>query len=121
MLPRLSQKDVEELTAYDIRGFAPDLVAGCDEEALPPSRSQERCWTRAIRPRLAAWVRDTARPLVEKALDQAGFAARGSSGGCGNSTLRAIRCSHPSDPCDRRSVSTSTRARPVIPISFGPS
>jgi len=61
---------------YDIRGFAPDLVAGGDEEALPPTRSQERRWTRAIRPRLAAWVRDTARPLVEKALDQAGFAAR---------------------------------------------
>ena len=35
---------------YDIRGFAPDLVAGGDDEALPPTRSQERRWTRAIRP-----------------------------------------------------------------------
>ena len=60
---------------YDIRGFAPDLVAGGDEEALPPTRSQERRWTRAIRPRLAEWVRDTARPFVEQELDQAGFAA----------------------------------------------
>ncbi|MDE0074724.1 MAG: nucleotidyl transferase AbiEii/AbiGii toxin family protein [Gammaproteobacteria bacterium] len=60
---------------YDIRGFAPDLVAGGDEEALPPTRSQERRWTRAIRPRLAEWVRDTAHPLVERELDEAGFAA----------------------------------------------
>jgi hypothetical protein len=61
---------------YDIRGFAPDLVAGGDEEALPPTRSQERRWTRAIRQRLAEWVRDTACPLVERELDQVGFAAR---------------------------------------------
>lgn len=61
---------------YDIRGFAPELVAGGDEEALPPTRSQERRWTRAIRPRLGEWVRDTARPLVERELAQAGLAAR---------------------------------------------
>jgi hypothetical protein len=61
---------------YDIRGFAPDLVAGGDEEALPPTRSQERRWTRAIRPRLAEWVRDIAGPLVQAELDQAGFTAR---------------------------------------------
>ena len=61
---------------YDIRGFAPDLVAGGDEEAIPPTRSQERRWTRAIRPRLAEWVRDTAAPLVRDRLDEAGFTAR---------------------------------------------
>ena len=61
---------------YDIRGFVPELVVGGDEEALPPTRSQERRWTRAIRPRLAEWVRDTARPLVERKLEQVGFAAR---------------------------------------------
>ena len=33
---------------YDIRAFAPDLVAGAKEEALPPTRSQEKRWTRAI-------------------------------------------------------------------------
>ena len=61
---------------YDIRGFAPDLVVGGDEEAIPPTRSQERRWTRAIRPRLAEWVRDTAGPLVREELERAGFPAR---------------------------------------------
>ena len=61
---------------YDIRAFAPDLVAGAGEEALPPTRSQERRWTRAIRARLAEWVREEARPIVEQRLAEAGFAAR---------------------------------------------
>ena len=61
---------------YDIRGFAPDLVAGGDDEALPPTRSQERRWTRAIRPRLAEWVRDTAGPLVQAELHRARFQAQ---------------------------------------------
>ena len=49
---------------YDIRAFAPDLVAGTGEAAIPPTRSQEKRWTRAIRARLAEWVRDEARPVV---------------------------------------------------------
>ena len=61
---------------YDIRGFAPDLVAGGDDEALPPTRSQERRWTRAIRPRLAEWVREVARPLIAEELERTGFSAR---------------------------------------------
>jgi hypothetical protein len=61
---------------YDIRGFAPDLVAGGDEEALPPTRSQERRWTRAIRPRLAEWVHEVAQPLVEEELERSRFPAR---------------------------------------------
>ena len=61
---------------YDIRGFAPDLVAGAGDEALPPTRSQEKRWTRAIRSRLADWVRDTAGPLVQEELACAGFPAR---------------------------------------------
>ena len=61
---------------YDIRSFAPDLVAGVGDEALPPTRSQERRWTRAIRPHLADWVRDRAGPLVEAELARAGFEAR---------------------------------------------
>ena len=61
---------------YDIRGFAPDLVVGGDAEALPPTRSQERRWIRAIRPRLADWVRDSAGPLVREELANAGFPAR---------------------------------------------
>ena len=61
---------------YDIRGFAPDLVAGGDEEAIPPTRSQERRWTRAIRPRLAEWVREEAAPLVGEDLARRGFEGR---------------------------------------------
>ena len=61
---------------YDIRAFAPDLVSGAGEEALPPTRSQEKRWTRAIRARLAEWVRDEVCPIVEEGLSRAGFAAR---------------------------------------------
>ena len=61
---------------YDIRAFAPDLVAGAGEEALPPTRSQERRWTRAIQARLAEWVREEVRPIVEQSLGEAGFASR---------------------------------------------
>ncbi len=61
---------------YDIRAFAPDLVSGAGDEALAPTRSQEKRWTRAIRARLAEWVRDQARPLVEERLSDAGFRAR---------------------------------------------
>ncbi len=61
---------------YDIRAFAPDLVSGAGDEALPPTRSQEKRWTRAIRTRLAEWVRDEARPIVEEGLSDAGFVAR---------------------------------------------
>ena len=60
---------------YDIRSFAPDLVAGGDEEALLPTRSQERRWTKAIRPRLAEWVLERASPLIEEELARAGFEA----------------------------------------------
>ena len=60
---------------YDIRAFAPDLVAGSSDEALPPTRNQEKKWTRMIRRRLTEWVRDQARPVVEEGLARAGFAA----------------------------------------------
>ena len=60
---------------YDIRAFAPDLVSGAGDEALPPTRSQEKRWTRAIRSRLAQWVRDEACPFVEEGLSEAGFVA----------------------------------------------
>ena len=61
---------------YDIRAFAPDLVSGAGDEAIPPTRSQEKRWTRAIRDRLAEWVRDRACPIVEEGLGRAGFLAR---------------------------------------------
>ncbi len=61
---------------YDIRAFAPDLVANAGAEALPPTRSQERRWTKAIRARLHDWVLDQAAPSVEAHLRRAGFEPR---------------------------------------------
>ena len=61
---------------YDIRAFAPDLVSGAGDDALPPTRSQEKRWTRAIRTRLAEWVRDEARPVLEASLSDAGLVAK---------------------------------------------
>ena len=61
---------------YDIRALAPDLVVGAGEDALPPTRSQERRWTRAIRERLAVWVREQALCAIEEGLGQAGLFAR---------------------------------------------
>ena len=61
---------------YDIRAFAPDLVSGVGDEALPPTRGQEKRWTRVIRARLADWVRDLACPTVEEGLARAGFEAQ---------------------------------------------
>ena len=60
----------------NIRSFAPDLVEGGDDEALPPTLSQERRWTRAIRPRLAEWVLEVAPPLVAEELERTRFLAR---------------------------------------------
>ena len=61
---------------YDIRAFATDLVSDAGEEARPPTRSQERRWTRAIRARLAEWVRTEASQVIEDGLTQAGFVPR---------------------------------------------
>ncbi len=71
---RRFSEDVD--VTYDIRAIAPDFVSGGDDEALPPTRSQEKRWTQAIRPRLAEWVRDEACPIVQEGLARAGFAAR---------------------------------------------
>ena len=66
---------------YDIRAFAPDLVAGAGVEALPETRSQEQRWSRAIRSRLAEWVREKAFAAVGEGLDQAGLSAEVSASG----------------------------------------
>ena len=74
---RVSRRFSEDIDiTYDIRAFAPDLVSGAGDEALPPTRSQEKRWTRAIRSRLAQWVQDEACPIVEEGLSDAGFLAR---------------------------------------------
>jgi hypothetical protein len=52
---------------YDIRAIASDLV-GNHSNALPPSRSQADRWTKVIRSRLSAWVRDEALVVVQEAL-----------------------------------------------------
>lgn len=49
---------------YDIRSFAPDLVTGSGDEALPTNRSQEKKWTREIRRRLADWTATWALPQL---------------------------------------------------------
>ena len=61
---------------YDIRAFAPDLVSGAGDEALPPTRSQEKSWTRAIRSRLVEWVREEACPFVAEGIARAGFVGK---------------------------------------------
>ena len=66
---------------YDIRAFAPDLVGGSGDEALPPTRSQQKRWTRAIRARLTEWVQDHACPIVEKGLASTGFIAEARTDG----------------------------------------
>ncbi|MCY4626841.1 MAG: nucleotidyl transferase AbiEii/AbiGii toxin family protein [Acidobacteria bacterium] len=58
---------------YDIRAIAPDLVGNSGPEALPPTRSQEQRWTKAIRARLSSWVRDEAAPALAEGLRRAGL------------------------------------------------
>ena len=66
---RVSRRFSEDIDiTYDIRAFAPDLLSGVGDEALPPTRSQEKRWTRSIRARLAEWARDEACPIVEAGL-----------------------------------------------------
>lgn len=57
---------------YDIRAIIPDLVADAGEDALPPTRSRERSWSRQIRRRLGAWVADEMMPAIERGLLEAG-------------------------------------------------
>ena len=60
----------------DIRAIAPDLVSGAGADALPPTRSQERRWTRMIRERLTTWVREQAVPEIAEQLARAGLKVR---------------------------------------------
>jgi hypothetical protein len=69
---------------YDIRTLAPDLVAdGVD--GLPPTRSQEKKWSKEIKIRLARWAEDVALPIIKSALKSANLQAnacgRGSNWG----------------------------------------
>ena len=53
--------------AYDIRALVPELV-GNQPNALPPSRSQEQKWTKAVREALGTWTHDVAMPVLLRAL-----------------------------------------------------
>ena len=59
---------------YDIRAFAPDIVAG-SEDGLPPNRSQSDRWTKKIRKNLEEWTRQEARAVIEEGLFHEGFHA----------------------------------------------
>jgi hypothetical protein len=59
---------------YDIRTLAPDLVVdGVD--GLPPTRSQEKKWSKEIKIRLARWAEDVALPIIKSALKSANLQA----------------------------------------------
>jgi hypothetical protein len=53
---------------YDIRRIAADLVGENNEEALPPTKSQEKRWTRDIRERLTKWAAEDVLPLLQRAI-----------------------------------------------------
>lgn len=61
---------------YNIRAIIPDLVADAGEDALPPTRSRERSWSRQIRRRLGTWVADEMMPAIERELLEAGLPTR---------------------------------------------
>lgn len=65
---RRFSEDVD--VTYDIRSFASDLVDAAGGEVLPPSRSQEKRWSRAIRSGLAEWVQDEALTVVGDGLSR---------------------------------------------------
>lgn len=56
---------------YDIRKLIPDLIQG--GAVLPRNRSQAKKWTKQIKGRLANWIKDTAQPAVQAALDHEGI------------------------------------------------
>ena len=73
VLDRFSE-DVD--VTHSIRAIAPDLVRGAGPEALPPTRSQEQKWTKAIRSRLSAWIHEVAAPTLAEGVARTGAAAR---------------------------------------------
>jgi hypothetical protein len=60
---------------YDIRAIAPDLVAeGAD--ALPPTRSQEKKWSKEIKTRLIRWTQEEALTVMASGLASANLPGR---------------------------------------------
>lgn len=61
---------------YDIRAIAEDLVGKNNVEALPPTSSQEKKWTKAIRERLGQWVRVSVVPVIQRGIELQGLSAK---------------------------------------------
>ena len=99
-----------EIFRYDTRGFVSDLVMGGDEEALPPTRSQDRRWTRVFRPAPLNGF-ETPPVLSSRGTSTRSELSDASEPGPSSSASPTIRFSNRSGPCDRRSASTSERAR----------
>ena len=76
---RRFSEDVD--VTYDIRAFAPQLVAGSGAEVLPKTRSQEKRWSSSIRSRLVEWVQNEAMAAVGDGLSREGFQADVSASG----------------------------------------
>jgi hypothetical protein len=55
---------------YDVRELIPELVG--DGAPIPKSNSQAKRWRKAIDEKLAAWVRDTALPAINKHVEATG-------------------------------------------------
>lgn len=53
--------------SYDIRALAPELVRD-HPDALPPSRSQEKRWTKAVGRALSTWLHEVAAPTLARSL-----------------------------------------------------
>jgi hypothetical protein len=62
---RRFSEDVD--VTYDIRAIAGDLM-GPSGSPLPPSKSQEKKWTKEIRERLASWLSEKVMPPLSEAL-----------------------------------------------------
>lgn len=55
----------------DVRSFIPEFAKGTD--GLPPSKSQGRKWTEAVRSKLPDWIEGTLDPLLKAALKKDGI------------------------------------------------
>ncbi len=53
--------------SYDIRTLAPELVRD-HPDALPPNRSQEKRWTKAVGRALSTWLHEVAAPALARSL-----------------------------------------------------
>ncbi|SRR5258708_2610059 len=65
---------------YDIREIAADFI-GEAKSILPPSKSQEKKWTKAIRERLAEWVAKQMLPMISSAIADQKLSAAASADG----------------------------------------